>query len=192
MKQVLFCLLAISLLFIWACNGNVEPPKSTTTQPEPPKSTVAPIVSAEWQKITAKDITFEYKVEGANLSVKLTGPASGWLAVGFDPSDGMQDANIIMGYVKDGQGFFRDDFGTGRGSHQPDTELGGVDNIIDKSGKEENNITELSFKIPLNSGDAKDKELEVGKTYEVMLAQGKADDFTSFHIFKTEVKVTIK
>ena len=146
-----------------------------------------------YSSATDKDITLKWKVEGETLKVKVSAPTTGWVAVGFDPSHAMKGANIIIGYVKNGKVEIRDDFGNGPMSHKADTEMGGKDDITYKSGKEENGTTEISFTIPLNSGDDQDKPLVPGKTYKVILAAGAndADDFSSRHkkIGSVEIKL---
>ena len=57
------------------------------------------------------DMRFEWKIDGANLHVRLSAKTTGWVAVGFDSTSAMKDANLIIGYVKDGRAVLRDDFG---------------------------------------------------------------------------------
>jgi len=130
---------------------------------------------------SGRGITLQWKVEGENLNVRVAAATTGWIAVGFDPSRGMKDANIIIGYVEDGRAFVRDDFGTGRTAHSPDEELGGSSNVRNAEGAEENGQTWLSFTIPLDSGDQYDRPLEPGNRYEVILAAGNRDDFATYH-----------
>ncbi|HPF33332.1 MAG TPA: DOMON domain-containing protein, partial [Candidatus Sabulitectum sp.] len=53
-----------------------------------------------WQEITVDGFTLRWAtVEGNNLAVQLNGPTTGWVAVGFDPTQMMLNANIIIGYV---------------------------------------------------------------------------------------------
>ena len=49
------------------------------------------------------------------------------------------------------------------------------------------------FSIPLNSGDKHDKQLEVGKSYKILLAHGPegADDFSTHHQKRTLLKITL-
>jgi hypothetical protein len=126
-------------------------------------------------------ITFQWKVEGENLHVRIAAATTGWVAMGFDPSSRMKDSNIIIGYVENGRVFLRDDFGTGQTSHGADEDLGGSDDITAADGAEEDGQTWLSFTIPLDSGDRYDRALEPGKSYTVNLAAGRNDDFRTYH-----------
>lgn len=143
------------------------------------------------KKIVAKDIAFEWKVEAQNLVIKLSAATTGWIGVGFNPSKVMRDANIIIGYVKDGNVFIRDDFGTKEKRHSADVELGGQDNILTKKGSETNGTTTIEFSIPLDSGDKYDQKLIPGKEYKILLATGEDDSFTKKHKKKAKVTITL-
>lgn len=132
---------------------------------------------------TAAGVNVQWMVEGDTITVQASAGTTGWVAVGFDPSQQMADANIIIGYVEDGELFISDDFGVSRISHAHDTENGGSDDIVDAEGDERDGVTTIRFTIPLDSGDAMDKPLEVGSTYKVIVAYGPddADDFGTYH-----------
>lgn len=125
--------------------------------------------------------TLKYKIDGADLHCKLSSETSGWVAVGFNPSSMMKDANFIIGYVNSNTAYIRDDFGVSNTEHDADTAIGGTSNVTLISGSESNGITLLEFKIPLNSGDSKDRPLSNNQTYPIIFAKGSADDFTSYH-----------
>lgn len=143
--------------------------------------------------ITIDRITFTWKPEEGNLNATVKAPTTGWVAVGFDPAVAMKDANLIIGYVKDGQVYIRDDYGSGFTGHRADVNGGGQDNVTNKSGKEEGGVTEISFTIPLDSGDERDRRLVAGQTYKVLLAYGPdgADDFTTQHRIRTSTDLKI-
>jgi DOMON domain-containing protein len=136
-----------------------------------------------YSSAAAAGVTVQWKIDGSNLSVQMSAATTGWIAVGFDPSRQMADANIIIGYVSDGTVFLRDDFGTGNVRHGADVENGGTDNLTAVEGEESNGMTAISFTIPLDSGDSMDKPLAAGSTYKVIVAHGPndADDFGTYH-----------
>ncbi len=144
----------------------------------------APVVMFEdSESVTEAGVTVQWRVEGDNLTVVMSAETEGWVSVGFDPSRQMADANIIIGYVDDGEVFVRDDYGTGSVRHGADVENGGVDNLSNVQGSEAGGVTTIRFTIPLDSGDSMDKPLEVGSSYTVIVAYGpnRADDFGSYH-----------
>jgi DOMON domain len=133
--------------------------------------------------VVKSDITFKWKVVGDSLRCMVLAPTTGWLAVGFDPTEEMQDANFLIGYVVDGTTYIRDDFGVTKTTHLADVGLGGENHVTRVFGHEQSGISEIRFTIPLNSGDQYDRVLIPGQTYEIILAFGLngADDFSSMH-----------
>lgn len=125
----------------------------------------------------------QWKVDGQTLHVQMAALTTGWIAVGFDPTNMMANANFLIGYVSNGTPFMSDHFGDGTFKHTQDTKLGGKDNFSDVEGEEINGATLIRFSIPLDSGDAYDKPLEQGKTYRVIYAYGPngKDDFATYH-----------
>ncbi len=122
--------------------------------------------------VVSKKMTFDWSVEGDMLAIKLTAPTKGWVAIGFNPSKKMKDANIIIGYVKNGKVSIFDEFGTHPTKHGKDSKKGGSDNITVVGGSEEGKTTTIEFKIPINSGDTLDGKLDVNGETTVILAYG--------------------
>lgn len=122
--------------------------------------------------LTVDKMTFDWSVIGENLAVKLTAPTTGWVAIGFHPTDMMKDANIIIGMVKDGKVEISDDFGTQPTQHGPDTKRDGQENVTVVGGIETGNTTTLEFSIPLNSGDPNDGIINPKADTVIMLAYG--------------------
>ncbi len=136
-------------------------------------------------ELTVKKMTFAWGLNGANIDIKISAKTTGWVAVGFNPSDKMKDANIIIGYVKKGKVVIIDDFGTKKYAHKRDEKSGGQDNILQRSGSETGGITTLEFSIPLNSGDSKDRVIIPDGDTTVLLAYGAGrDSFRAKHKFR--------
>lgn len=154
---------------------------------------VSAVGAAEYShKITKKAMDFEWTVNGENLDVRISAKTEGWVAIGFNPSHDMRDANIIMGYVKDGKVKVSDEFGTSDTSHDSDVKLGGTENVSNISGKEENGTTTIAFTIPLSSGDQKDNPIVVNGETVVIMAHGAGrDSFNTRHEARTMYKVNL-
>ena len=170
-------------------------PAPATSTPEPP--TVTPTPEPVWQadgvigedeyahQAAGAGVTFYWTNDADHLYGALFAPTQGWVAVGFDPQTRMQGANFVFAYVQGGQTSIQDMFGTrpqGPGSHPPDEQLGGQNNILEYGGQEADGSTIVEFKIPLDSGDEYDKPLLPGSSYTVILAYGSSDDFDSYHV----------
>lgn len=133
-------------------------------------------------KITSKKISFEWKINGANIDIKISAPTTGWVGIGFNPSKQMKDANYIIGYVKKGKVKITDDYGKSKKTHAKDTKAGGKKDVTGVSGSEENGMTTIVFTIPLDSGDTKDQALDINGDTTVLLAYGAGrDSFKSRH-----------
>lgn len=146
-------------------------------------SGMTPVAAADYDHtLTSKKITFEWKINGANIDIRLSAPTKGWVGVGFNPSKQMKDANFIIGYVKNGKVKVTDDYGKSNKTHGKDSKAGGKKDVTGISGSEENGATTIAFTIPLNSGDSKDKALDINADTTVLLAYGSGrDSFKSRH-----------
>ena len=138
-------------------------------------------------------VNVQWMIDGDHLHIQMTAMTTGWIAIGFEPSRQMKDANIIIGYVEDGKVFLRDDSGTANTRHGADTENGGTDDLSDVEGSESDGVTTLSFAIPLDSGDALDKALSAGGSYKMIAAAGPdgKDDFGTYHAKRGSVQIEL-
>lgn len=138
-----------------------------------------------WQTASASGINLKYRVSagGQNLECELGASTTGWVAVGFNPTDVMQNGNIIIGYVSGGTAQIRDDWGNSSTTHVSDVSLGGTSNLTITSGTEAGGFTTLYFTIPLASGDQYDRTMVIGQSYPIILAKGSnsADNYTGMH-----------
>jgi len=148
-------------------------------------------IEPQYQDTLVKDFHFMWRIDTLGLlHVKLVAPTKGWVAVGFAPTNMMQNANLIIGYVKSDTAYISDEYGVALTSHSPDTKLGGSDDVKEKSGMESEDLTEIHFAIPMNSGDKYDKVIEPGKSYKLIFASGASDNFTTKHSRAASVQIT--
>jgi hypothetical protein len=152
-----------------------------TERAEPADASAAdetPFATAE-----AIGMTLAWRIAGTELEVELTGPTTGWIAVGFEPSRAMKDANILIGYVDGDDAVMTDQFGTTMVAHRRDQEIGGSRDVLVISGSETGGETTIRFAVPLDSGDEYDQPLAAGETARVILAYGPdgADDTQTYH-----------
>ena len=181
-KYVWIALIAAGLLALTCNNADDGNGGSTPVDPDPGDN--------GYTTVSAAGVTFSYKIVGDSLECVLSAATTGWVSVGFDPSSRMKDANFIIGYVSGGTATVRDDWGTASTSHAADTGLGGSSDVTVISGTETGGTTEITFRIPLNSGDQYDKPLSAGNTYRVILARGSSDSYGTGHSARGGVNVT--
>lgn len=133
-------------------------------------------------------MSMQWKIENSTIEIILTAPTTGWVAVGFDPINAMRGANFILAYVKNGQVFVADHFGTELIEHASDESLGGTSDVTALGGSETGGTTEISLSIPLDSGDEYDRPLAKGREHTILLAFGEDDDFVTEHDKKLSKK----
>ncbi len=115
--------------------------------------------------------TFEiyWKNDAEYLYMAMRANTTGWIAVGFEPSDWMKDAEIVMGNVSDGSVTVQDQYSTGNyGPHIPITQLGGTNSILESGGKQENGSTIIEFKRRMNAGDKYNKIFTSGQVVPII------------------------
>ncbi len=202
-------MIALLGFLVVSCGGNgesetaEEPADAVSQAPEPASDAQAdaggdaadnPEADEESDEASADDetpfataeaigMTLAWRIAGEDLEVELTGPTTGWIAVGFNPSRAMKDANILIGYVDGDEAVMTDQFGTTMTAHRPDDELGGTGDATVVSGSEAGGETTIRFTIPLDSGDEYDQPLAAGETVRAILAYGPddADDTQTYH-----------
>jgi hypothetical protein len=141
--------------------------------------------------VTAGKFTMTYTIEGTNLVASVTAPVTGWIAVGFNPSKMMKDANINIGYADGATSVVQDQFGSGMFSHKPDSALGGKNDLTSASCIEKDGTTTLSFTIPLDSGDKNDTKLVPGQKVKLIFAASTKDDISKKHSITGKTETTL-
>ncbi|NYT16646.1 MAG: hypothetical protein GKC06_01380 [Methanomicrobiales archaeon] len=169
-------------------------PAGTTGTEAPPTTMAAP--GPEWNAdgaISAGEYDGEvtlangqmivyWKNDGTMLYMGLWGRVTGWVAIGFEPTTAMKDADMILGSVSSGQVTVLDQYATGTfGPHPSDTELGGTYDIIGAGGSESGGVTVIEFSRKLNTGDRFDKVLTPGSTVRFIWSMADTDVPTAQH-----------
>ncbi|HKJ66184.1 MAG TPA: DOMON domain-containing protein [Desulfopila sp.] len=133
-----------------------------------------------------------WKVTDDDLHVKVTAETSGWVGVGFNPTEQMKGANYIIGYIKNGEVVLHDDFGDEKWNHSEDTSLGGTDDLTIVDGLESEGHTTLEFFLPLDSGDDYDGVIDPqGRTVVLLAYGGKRDSLRAIHRYRTTLTVNL-
>lgn len=149
--------------------------------------------AADYQhSLDIEKMNFSWSVSGDHLAIKLSAPTTGWVAVGFNPTNKMKDADIIIGYVKKGEVKILDEFGMAATQHKSDSIIGGTDNVTVVGGTEADGATTIEFTIPLNSGDAKDTVIDPAVDTVVIVGYGPdKDSFRMKHKFRDTLTVNL-
>ena len=126
--------------------------------------------------------------DAAVLTVGLISPGTGWVSAGFDPVDAMQGANFVLAAIVDGVLVIEDHYGTSRFGHSIDASQ----DILEAAGAETEGTTVVEFRIPLDSGDGRDKPLLPGSTYSMLLAyHASSDSLGQRHTKRSTIEITV-
>ncbi len=126
-----------------------------------------------------------WRHDGEFLYLAMEGQTEGWIAIGIEPTNAMQDADFLLGFVDEGEAQIWDAYGTAPAgaNHPPDEELGGTRDIEAFAGTEADGMTRFELQIPLDSGDEYDKALSPGENYNIIVAMGTGDTYNAGHFF---------
>ena len=177
------------------------PPETSPGLPQAPDPGVPPsenwsadgmIDSQEYlSEMSYGDYEIYWVSDAQYIYVAMKARTTGWVALGIQPGSKMKDADIILGFVKDGEVAIFDLFSTGDfGPHPADTEIGGTFDIADSGGKEEDGYTVIEFKRALDTGDQRDNKLTGGKN-GIIWSYGSVDEFTTKHINRGYGEITL-
>ena len=169
----------------------LTPPSPQPPSPQPPPQSQPP--AAEWKADGVIDpgeyaktssygnVELHWSSDEVYVYIAMRAKTTGWVALGIQPGSAMKNADMVMGLVKEGVAEVRDHFSTGTyGPHKEDTALGGTDDIIEFSGKEEDGFTIVEFKRKLNTGDKYDIPLSKGEN-KIIWAYGSQEEFDVKH-----------
>ncbi|GEM_PF-553814 len=124
--------------------------------------------------------------------VAIKAKTEGFVAIGLQPGKTMKDADMIFGFIKDGNVTIYDMFSTGNfGPHKPDVELGGTNDIIDFGGSESGGFTILEFSRKLVTGDNFDIDITLGIN-KIIWAIGSTDNTEIKHIKRGYGEIELK
>jgi hypothetical protein len=177
------------------------PPETNPELPEVPNPGVSP--SENWladgiidnQEYLGEMSYGDYEIHWVNdahyIYAAMKARTTGWVALGIQPGSKMKDADMILGFVKDGEVAIFDLFSTGDfGPHSTDTEIGGTFNIAGSGGKEEDGYTVIEFKRALDTGDQRDNKLTGGKN-EIIWSYGSVDELATKHTNRGYGEITL-
>jgi len=142
------------------------------------------ITQGEYQnKIQLGDqFDLSWSIDNEIIFFGIIAETNGWLAIGFEPSTLMNNADMIFSWVEsNGSTITLDCYSTGKyGPHPPDIDLGGTNDILESNGSETIKTT-IEFSRKLKTGDIFDKEILLNQSMNVIWAFGDTDDFLDKH-----------
>lgn len=125
--------------------------------------------------LTAQNMPIEpeirWEISEDRLIVIVQAPSKGRIFLALGAESDLRGSNILVVWVDDMMGIAmgEDHFGTDSGEHKNDMELGGSQNIQVLAGRQTDEMTEVTFAIPLMTDDEYDTPLEAGESYPIIL-----------------------
>ncbi|MFP4373377.1 MAG: DOMON domain-containing protein [Spirochaetaceae bacterium] len=135
---------------------------------------------ADISSLSAGDMQLSWRFGEELVYFELGAPTNGWLGIAFGPAPGLGagalgGANVVVGYVSDGEVVVRDDYGCESYAHCADSSIGGTDDLTEVSGEEVPGWTEIRFAMPREAVDPFDVGMEPGSEMEIVLGHGVLD-----------------
>ena len=145
------------------------------------------IVPGEYPKEAVFDngnYRLHWKIEGDKAFMAIDAKAPGWVAVGFQPTVVMANADMIFGLVDSaGKTQAVDAWSTGMfGPHPPDVGQKGKDSLLSSAGKRTGDRVVFEFSRPLDTGDKLDKVIPSTGNFKIIWAYGPSLQFEAGHI----------
>jgi hypothetical protein len=135
----------------------------------------------QWTDETSK-LHFEWRIVGDRLIGAIQSPDTGWVAIGFGGAGPlMYGADIVIGYVDAHGAHVRDHYANSPTGHEPDSALGGHDDVLGAAGVQTATGTTIEFERPLAAHDTTDHAIEAGQTH-IIMASSESDDFEAYHV----------
>jgi uncharacterized membrane protein YidH (DUF202 family) len=139
------------------------------------------------------DLELHWRVEGDRIRLALVARTTGWVALGLEPTQAMNEADMLFGWVSGGVASGVDAFSTGpTGPHPMDTDLGGTSDILSLAGSEAAGTTTIELLRLLSTGDTRDKPIPTEGKLSFIWAFGPSDDWTSKHARTGAGSITIE
>lgn len=201
-KKIVFsvCALVLSMLLAVSSISCQTPaptpviPSATPDMPKPSEAWSADgiISTGEYSgTMSYGDYGIFWWSDQQNIYIAMEAKTSGWVALGIQQGARMENADMVFGFVKDGEATVHDSFSTGPyGPHSVDTEIGGTNDILDFGGSENNGVTRIEFKRALNTGDDYDNQFFKG-TNKIIWAYGSDDESTQKHTARGYGEITL-
>ncbi len=130
-------------------------------------------------ELDGDEYILHWRINDNIIKIALEAETTGWVAIGFEPTSKMKDADMVFGWVDSrGEPFILDAYSQGEfGPHPPD----GNDDILTYGGSEKNGKTIIEFERYLTTDDFEDKNIPKDGEFNIIWAVGGDDDFTSSH-----------
>lgn len=140
-------------------------------------------------EIDGMNVEWEFKDD--LLKFRLHSPTQGWLSLGFNETNDVVNANLVMGAVAQEATKMEEFFVLGFGNSQPINSLGGDISVKDFLGYEDHSGTSFEFSIDPSVQDDFHYELKEGNKIWLICAYSLADEFDHHSIMRRHIEIEL-
>lgn len=132
------------------------------------------------------ELFWEFSKEEQELYIILESPGSGWLAIGFDPTNMMADADIIIAGFENETFTLEEHYGTAITSHDKIEQTYIKNSTVERS----DDLSRMELVIPLGNDSRYD--LRKGEVHTIILSfHNSSDNFFQRHSQRTKIEVEL-
>ena len=133
-----------------------------------------------------------WDIQGDIIKMGLSAEARGLVAIGWEPTRRMLDADMIIGYREGSTFSLHDTISVGEtGPHPDDVDEGGTYDIREYSVGEVGGVTTIEFTRLLDTGDDMDNPIPTSGVVKFIWATSDTDDFTAYHARRGTAQIDI-
>lgn len=125
------------------------------------------------------------------LLIEASAPDNGWLALGFNTTDNIVGAYLIMAGVNEGKPYLEEHFVTGFGEHHPLSKLGGQETAVLIEATESAGLTRVRFSLPVSKKDKFRCDLPPGTALFMICAYSMSDDLQHHSRMRKHLRVVL-
>ena len=143
------------------------------------------------KSVEVNGMSFEWRLTPGNLIGRLSAPADGWVAVGFNTSAGLANTNLIMAAIRGEDTTISDRFIVEAGDHRSIDAMGGASAVRLIDASQRPGYTEVTFSIKRDPGHKWHQQLNEAAVYHLLLAYSNDDDFQHHSIMRSHLTIQL-
>jgi len=141
--------------------------------------------------VSESEMHVSWHYQKARIYFEMRAPTDGWVTIGFNTTNNMTGAYLLMGRVKNDEAEIVEHFTISQGNYKPVQALGAQTKVNHVEGVQKEKNTLLKFSLPVEANSEYQKNLSEGKKYVMILAYSLADDFQHHSIMRTSINVEL-
>jgi len=148
-------------------------------------------MSNKSKSITKNGMTVKWEINENMINFEVSAPTKGWVAIGFNESEKITGAYLLMGRVNNVASEVIEHYTLRPGNYQPITNFGIPSQVKNVKGHESETSTFLNFTIPINKISNYHKNLNENSSWNMIIAFSAEDDFQHHSMMRTNVPIIL-